>query len=80
MAAEFGGEWRERFGRGDPAVGGAIQRHISGSADDLQPGDLAILQDGELNRDFPFFMSGARADSGMMRYQFSRTSCSTRAR
>ena len=79
LTAEFGRKGQKGFRRGDPLVGCAIQRYISRRADNLQATHTSVFQTNSIDT-FPFFISGARAESGMNRYQFSRTSCSTRAR
>src|ERR1700722_11222819 len=55
---ELAGQRRERVGRGNAAPRRPIKRTIARSSNQPHIGNLAILGDGKLNREFPFLHLG----------------------
>jgi hypothetical protein len=82
LIAELGGEGREGFGRGDSAVGGAIQRDTPEVPTICKPETSPTFRMANSMDTFPFSIVGeivgTRASDGMTRlYQFLWTVAST---
>src|SRR5229473_4402097 len=52
LSAELGRKRRKGIGGSDSSVGGAVERHISGTVDVSQAGNLAILGNCKFDRNF----------------------------